>query len=41
LYSIFLFGDIPDKYSVIGYVVIIMMSVLNFLYNNGKLEIKK
>lgn len=41
LYSIFLFGDIPDRYSVIGYVVIIAMSVLNFLYNNGKLSIEK
>ncbi len=38
LYSIFIFGDFPDVFSVIGYVVIISMSVLNFLYNNGKLK---
>ncbi|MDO4170907.1 MAG: DMT family transporter [Lachnospiraceae bacterium] len=41
LYSIFLFGDIPDRYSVLGYVIIITMSLLNFLYNNGKLSFGK
>lgn len=39
LYSIFLFGDVPDKYSVLGYVIIIGISALNFLYNNQKLPI--
>lgn len=38
LYSIFLFGDIPDKYSILGYVIIIGMSLMNFLYNNGKFQ---
>lgn len=41
LYSIFLFGDIPDRYSILGYVIICGMSVLNFLYNNGKLGFQK
>ncbi|MCQ2492003.1 MAG: DMT family transporter [Lachnospiraceae bacterium] len=39
LYSILIFGDFPDYLSVLGYIVIISMSVLNFLYNNGKLKI--
>ena len=30
----FLFGDVPDVYSVIGYIIIIAMAVLMFLYNN-------
>lgn len=30
----FLFGDIPDLYSVIGYVIIIAMAILVFFYNN-------
>lgn len=30
----FLFGDIPDGYSVLGYVIIISMAVIMFLYNN-------
>lgn len=30
------FADIPDIYSVIGYVVIIAMAVVMFLYNNRK-----
>lgn len=40
LYSIFIFGDIPDAYSFLGYFVIIGMSLLNFLFNNGKLPVK-
>ena len=31
-----LFGDRPDLYSVIGYVVILSMAVVNFRYNNRK-----
>lgn len=30
----FLFGDVPDVYSIIGYVVIIAAAVLMFFYNN-------
>lgn len=30
----FLFGQIPDHYSIFGYVLIIAMAVLMFLYNN-------
>ena len=41
LYSIFLFGDIPDGYSILGYIIIIGMSLLNFLYNNGQLRFSR
>ncbi|MBQ9673943.1 MAG: DMT family transporter [Ruminococcus sp.] len=30
----FMFGDVPDLYSVIGYVIIIVMAIVMFLYNN-------
>ena len=30
----FIFGDIPDHWSFIGYAVIITMAVVNFIYNN-------
>lgn len=30
----FLFGDIPDSWSFLGYFIIIAMAVLVFLYNN-------
>ena len=30
----FLFGDIPDKWSFLGYFIIVTMAVLVFLYNN-------
>ena len=30
----FLFGDIPDKWSFLGYFIIVGMAVLVFLYNN-------
>ena len=30
----FFFGDIPDKWSFVGYAIIIAMAVLVFLYNN-------
>lgn len=29
----FLFGDIPDKWSFLGYTVIISMAIINFIYN--------
>ena len=32
----FLFGDIPDLWSFIGYAVIITMAVVNFIYNNKR-----
>lgn len=34
----FLFGQIPDSYSVLGYVLICGMAVFMFLYNTGKLK---
>ena len=37
----FLFGDVPDVYSFIGYVLICGMAVLNFLHNNGHLSRNK
>ena len=30
----FFFGDVPDKWSFVGYFIIISMAVLVFLYNN-------
>ena len=33
-----LFGDIPDVFSIIGYILICGMAVLNFLHNNGRLK---
>lgn len=32
----FLFGDIPDVWSFVGYAVIIAMAVMNFVYNNRR-----
>lgn len=34
----FLFGDIPDLYSIIGYVIIISMAVIMFFYNRREKE---
>ena len=34
LLGFFLFGDIPDKWSFLGYFIIVAMAVLVFLYNN-------
>lgn len=34
----FLFGDVPDVFSFVGYFLICGMAVLSFLYNNGKLS---
>ncbi len=36
-----LFGQIPDGYSLLGYVLICGMAILMFLYNTGKLKIRK
>ena len=35
-----LFGQIPDAYSILGYILICGMAVLMFLYNTGKLKRK-
>lgn len=34
IFGLFIFGDLPDALSVLGYVIIIGMAVLNFWYNN-------
>ena len=36
LLGLFFLGELPDIFSIIGYIVIISMSVLMFLYNNKK-----
>lgn len=36
----FLFGDIPDGWSFLGYGVIIAMAIINFWYNNRRKKIK-
>lgn len=33
-----LFGQIPDAYSILGYIIICAMAVFMFLYNTGKLN---
>lgn len=30
----FIFGQVPDKYSILGYFLIILMAILMFMYNN-------
>lgn len=30
----FVFGDIPDVYSLLGYVIIVIMAIVMFMYNN-------
>ena len=37
----FLFGQIPDIYSGLGYVIICGMAIVMFLYNTGKFKIMK
>ena len=32
----FVFADVPDLYSIIGYVIIVLMAVVMFMYNNRK-----
>lgn len=34
----FVFADIPDLFSIIGYVIIVVMALVMFLYNNGKFK---
>ena len=37
----FLFGQIPDVYSGLGYVIICGMAIVMFLYNTGKFKVMK
>lgn len=41
LLGFFVFGDIPDVYSFLGYALILGAGIAMFLYNNGKLCFKK
>lgn len=41
LFSFFIFGQIPDALSFLGYALIVAMAVVNFIYNNKKSVIKK
>lgn len=34
----FVFSDIPDLFSVIGYVIIVVMAIVMFIYNNKKIS---
>lgn len=34
----FIFADVPDAFSITGYVIIVVMALVMFLYNNGKLK---
>lgn len=36
LFSFFIFGQIPDALSFLGYALIVSMAVVNFIYNNKK-----
>lgn len=36
LLGFFIFGQIADVYSFIGYIIIVCMAILNFVYNNRK-----
>lgn len=40
LFGFLIFEQVPDLYSVIGYVIIVMMAVLSFLYSNNLLFFK-
>lgn len=40
MFGFFLFGDIPDGWSILGYVLIIGAALMLFLYNNRKPELK-
>lgn len=37
----FLFGDVPDRWSFLGYTIIISMAVLNFIYNNKRADLEQ
>ena len=41
LLGLIVLGEVPDWLSIIGYAIIISASVLNYLYNNNYLKIKK
>lgn len=41
LLGLLVLGEIPDMLSIIGYAIIIGASVLNYLYNNNYLKLKK
>ena len=36
LCHLFLFGQLPDVWSFVGYAVIIAMAIVNFIYNNRR-----
>lgn len=38
LFSFFIFGQVPDALSFLGYALIVAMAVVNFIYNNRKVE---
>ncbi|WP_054740940.1 DMT family transporter [Cellulosilyticum ruminicola] len=38
IFGFFLFGQVPDGLSILGYILICGMAVLMFLYNTGKLK---
>ena len=40
LLGFFLFGDIPDHWSFLGYILILSMAVINFFFNNRKQAVK-
>lgn len=39
IFGVIIFGQIPDKYSVFGYIIIIGMAILMYFYNNKKIKI--
>jgi len=41
LLGLIVLGEIPDAISIIGYVIIIGASIMNYLYNNNYLRFKK
>lgn len=38
IFGFLLFGQVPDKFSVLGYILICTMAIYMFLYNTGKLK---
>lgn len=41
LLGLILFGQIPDRYSLLGYFIICSMALFMFLYNTGKIKVNK
>ena len=41
MFGFFVFSQVPDLLSVVGYVVIVSMAVLSFLYTNNLLFFKR